>query len=126
MRIEHVAIWVSNLELVKEFYVQYFDAKANQLYHNANTGFSSYFLRLGGDSRIELMHRPDVFQKPSGVGFGYAHLAISVGSREKVIELTEKLNEDGYRLVGYPRVTGDGYFESVIADPDGNLIEITV
>jgi len=55
-----------------------------------------------------------------------AHLAISVGSKEKVDELTEKLRADGYTVAGNPRLTGDGYYESVVFDPEGNRIEITV
>lgn len=127
MRIEHIAIWVSDLDLMRQFYEKYFNALSNQKYHNNRTGFMSYFLWFENSARIEIMTRPDILQERSkDTTLGYAHFAFSVGSKEKVLELTELLRQDGYRVAGEPRTTGDGYFESVIQDPDGNLVEITI
>lgn len=126
MIIEHIALYVSNLERARNFFVKYFNAEPSELYHNTKTEFKSYFLSFDGGARLEIMHRPDVSEKSVELGLGYAHIAFSVGSRENVDALTERLRADGYRIAGEPRVTGDGYYESVTADPDGNLIEITV
>lgn len=127
MKIEHLAIWVSDLELIKNFYQKYFDVTSNNKYQNPNTGFSSFFLSFEEGARIEIMSKPDISDSPSNhLMLGYAHLAVSVGSKEKVIALTEQIRNDGYIVYSEPRTTGDGYFESVIKDPDGNLIEITI
>lgn len=129
MRIEHLAIWTENLELVKDFYVTYFEMTCGEKYFNPNKGFSSYFLKFkDSTTRIELMHRPDILQYVGARGqmTGITHFAISVGSKELVNQLTERLRSDGYIIYGEPRTTGDGYYESVILDPEGNLIEITI
>ena len=127
MRIEHVAIWVKDLERMKAFYLQFFDLSSNEKYYNAKKQFSSYFLSFETGARIELMHRPDLSDliRESNEGLGYTHFAISVGSKQQVDRLTEELRSSGYTIVGEPRITGDGYYESVISDPEGNLIEIT-
>lgn len=126
MKIEHTALYVSALERAREFFVKYFGAVSNDLYHNPKTGFSSYFLSFDGGARLEIMHRSDVSEKNAEQGVGYVHIAFSVGSRENVNALTERLRADGFRIMSEPRVTGDGYYESCIADFDGNFIEITV
>lgn len=126
MKIEHIALYVKDIERARNFFVKYFAAVSNDLYRNPKTGFSSYFLRFGDGARLELMHRSDIAERSEQPAAGYAHIAFSVGSRENVISLTERLRVDGYRVVGEPRTTGDGCFESVISDPEGNLIEITV
>ena len=128
MRIEHLAIWVQDLEAMKEFYLQFFEVTANERYHNPSKSFSSYFLTFPEGTRIELMHRPDITKTviKSVQQIGYAHMAISVGSRSTVDQFTQKVRNSGYEVVGEPRTTGDGYYESVIADPEGNLIEITI
>jgi lactoylglutathione lyase len=127
MKIEHIALWVSDLENMKEFYSRYFGARPNQRYHNEKTGFTSYFLSFESSARLEIMSRPDVTtSRASAPTYGYAHLAFSVGSKQMVLELTERLRNDGYEVAGEPRTTGDGYFESVIKDPEGNLVEITI
>ncbi|MDE6733338.1 MAG: VOC family protein [Oscillospiraceae bacterium] len=113
MKIEHTALYVSDLE------------RARELYHNPKTGFSSYFLSFDGGARLEIMHRPDVSEKITEPRLGYAHIAFSVGNRESVKALTERLRADGFQITSEPRVTGDGYYESCIADFDGNVIEIT-
>lgn len=129
MNIEHVAIWTKNLERLKIFYEKYFGAESNDKYINQEKRFKSYFLTFDGGARLELMQRPDIndLDRSDGKEYdGYAHLAISVGSKEKVDQLTEKLNKEGYQIADGPRTTGDGYYESVVLDPDGNRIEITI
>ncbi len=127
MHIEHVAIWTCKLEAQKTFYETYFSAQAGQKYTNPKTQFESYFLIFSGGARLELMRAPDVIPSESASRLaGYAHLAFSVGSKEKVDRLTARLEADGYRIAGQPRLTGDGYYESVILDPDGNRVEITI
>lgn len=128
MNIEHLAIWVKDIETVKSFYIKYFDMKCSEKYVNAKNNFSSYFLSFGeAATRIEIMNRPDVINLggKQSVAFGLTHFAISVGSRGKVDELTEKFRADGYEIVREPRTTGDGYYESVIEDCEGNWVEIT-
>lgn len=127
MKIEHVALYVNNLENVRDFFVKYLDAKSNEGYHNPNTNFSSYFLSFDEGARIEIMNKPDVPDLPKNPArTGYAHIAFSVGSKEKVDELTAKLRADGYEVLSGPRVTGDGYYESCIVAVEQNQIEITV
>ncbi len=127
MKIEHVALYVNNLENARDFFVKYLDAKSNEGYHNPNTNFSSYFLSFDEGARIEIMNKPDVPDLPKNPArTGYAHIAFSVGSKEKVDELTAKLRADGYEVLSGPRVTGDGYYESCIVAVEQNQIEITV
>lgn len=128
MKIEHLAIYTKDLEKLKEFYIKYFHAQANEKYQNSKTQFESYFLSFEEGCRLEIMTLPNVMEN-NEISLnicGLAHFAISVGSKEKVLNLTEKLRTDGYIIKGEPRTTGDGYFESVILDPDGNKIEITL
>lgn len=125
MKIEHIAVWVNDLEKIREFYVKYFNAESNEIYRNTKKGFSSYFLSFASGSRLEIMKRDVINKSVQDEHLGFVHLAFSVGSREKVDELTEILRKDGYTILGEPRTTGDGYYESVIADPENNKIEIT-
>ena len=127
MKIEHIAIWTKDLEKMKEFYLQYFDLSSNEKYHNSKKNFSAYFLSFPTGARIELMFKPEIFEiiKSTEFNLGLTHFAISVGSKEKVDKLTNLIRQNGHRIVGEPRITGDGYYESVISDPEGNLIEIT-
>jgi len=127
MKINHVAIYVNDLEKAKEFYTKYFKARANQKYHNKNTGLQTYFLSFpDSEVRLEIMTRPELStRKDKIMNEGFIHLAFSVGSKEKVDELTERLIKDGYSCLSGPRTTGDGYYESVVEDCEGNLIEIT-
>ncbi len=127
MRIEHIAIWSLDIKRLRDFYIKYFDAKANDVYENTKKGFTSYFLSFEDGARLEVMNMAGVLgvEESEKQYLGYCHIAISVGSEDEVKKLTEKLREDGYEVVGEPRRTGDGYFESVILDPDGNRIEIT-
>ncbi|MBB3697935.1 VOC family protein [Flammeovirga yaeyamensis] len=127
MKIEHLAIWVSDLEKMKSFYLKYFDLTSNEKYFNPKKNFSSYFLSFDSGTRIELMHRPDVseFIQSRETKLGLTHFAISLGDSTEVDKLTERLRTDGYSVIGEPRTTGDGYYESVIQDPEGNAIELT-
>ena len=128
MKIEHLAIWVDDLEKMREFYSTYFGAQSGEKYTNAAKGFSSYFLAIGnGEARLELMTSVRVNDEPKRRGFmkGLAHFAISVGSKEAVNNLTERLRADEYSIESEPRTTGDGYYESVVLDPEGNWVEIT-
>lgn len=110
---------------MKDFYTRVFNGTANEKYVNPKKQFESYFIQFESGTRLELMRRPDVADG-SGEKEGYAHMAFSLGSREKVDETTRRLKEEGVRIAGEPRLTGDGYYESVIQDPDGNLVELTV
>ena len=126
MRIEHAALYVNDLEAAREFFEQYFGGKAGERYHNPHTGFTSYFITFEDGARLEIMNKPNIYEDDNRASrMGYAHIAFSVGSREKVDELTEKLSAAGYGIFSPPRVTGDGYYESCIEDREGNLIEIT-
>ena len=122
--IDHIAIWVEDLEKMREFYCKYFDGVSNQRYENRVKGFESYFISFDGATRIELMKRKDIEERIYKEILGLAHLAFKVGSKEKVNELTEIFRKDGYKIIGEPRTTGDGYYESVILDPEGNRIEL--
>lgn len=129
MKIEHIAVYTKDLEKSREFYEKYFNAKANEKYKNRNTGFQSYFLSFNEGARLEIMASPLINTEQNSIMLnliGLAHFSISVGSKEKVLSLTETLRKDSYKIFGEPRLTGDGYFESIILDPDGNKIEITI
>ena len=127
MKIEHIALYVSDLEGARNFFLKYFDAKSNDGYHNPRTDFRSYFLSFEDGSRLEIMTKPDLTDPGDFLNrFGYAHSAFSVGSKEKVDTLTSLLASDGYPVYSGPRTTGDGYYESCILGFEGNLIEITV
>ncbi|MEA3090479.1 MAG: lactoylglutathione lyase [Caballeronia sp.] len=128
MRIDHIALWTADLERCKQFYVTYFHALAGDTYVNRAKGFQSCFLGFSDGARIELMTTTTLSPlviEPGAQRMGLTHLAISVGSTERVDELTRKLRDDGYPILDGPRRTGDGYYESVTLDPDGNRIEIT-
>ena len=127
VKIEHVALYVNDLEAAKRFFVTYLGGRPNEGYHNRTTDFRSYFLSFAGGARLELMNRPgmtDDAKAPDRTG--YIHVAFSVGSRETVDELTARLKSDGYEVVSGPRTTGDGYYESCVVAIEGNQIEITV
>ena len=127
MKIDHIAIWTTNLEGLRHFYIHYFDASSTEIYYNHSKEFRSYFLSFHGDCRLEIMEMPripisknDIIKQFTGL----IHFAINVGSRENVDKVTEMLKNDSYRVINEPRTTGDGYYESVVLDPDGNRVEI--
>ena len=125
MMIEHAALYTLDLERARAFYETYFDGTAGKLYHNPETGLQTYFISFADGARLELMTRPELEEgERSRRWTGWTHLAFKAGTRENVDALTERLRADGYRIVSEPRVTGDGYYESVVADPDGNPVEI--
>lgn len=127
MKIEHIALYVNNLEETKCFFEKYLGAKSNAGYHNQRTGFRSYFLSFDDGARLEIMNKPDMSDLPKKLArTGYAHIAFSVGSREKVDALTAQLKADGYEVISGPRTTGDGYYESCMIAIEDNQIEITV
>lgn len=127
MHIEHVAMYVKDLEKAKEFFVKYFNAKANDLYHNKKANFKSYFLSFDNGSRLEIMTKPEMEDDEKTLNrTGYVHLAFSSGSKEAVDELTARLKTDGYKVISGPRTTGDGYYESLIVVIKGNQIEVTI
>lgn len=155
MKIEHIAIWVQDIDKVCEFYRKYFGGVVHPIYHNPAKQFTSHFVTFEDGVRLEIMHRPDVgteelfhvkhaiarvakickhifMTEHEHVGhevsqhLGFAHISFSVGSKEEVDRLTQKMSDDGIQVVGAPRTTGDGYYESVVLDPEGNRVEITI
>ena len=126
MFIEHVAIWTDRLEALTGFYVRFFGARAGAPYRSARHPFESRFLTFASGARMELMRVPEL---EPGQGpeprVGLAHLAISVGSAVEVDRLTADIAAAGHPVQSPPRTTGDGYYESVVLDPDGNVVEIT-
>ena len=126
MKIEHVAMWVNDLERMRAFYEIYFKASANEKYTNHHKQFESYFLTFpDATCRLELMRRPDL-HGTTRESIGYAHLAFALGSKQAVDTLTSRLQSDGYTLLDGPRTTGDGYYESVFFDPEQNKLELTI
>lgn len=124
-----MAMWVKDLEKMRSFYETFFDAIAGEKYHNERADFSSYFLSFGNGCRLELMHKPSIVDNHDALHIeftGFVHLAISLGEPQKVDALTDQLRSAGYSVVREPRTTGDGYYESVILDPEGNKVELTI
>jgi len=127
MKIDHIAIWTTNLENLCNFYIRYFDASSSEIYYNHSKEFRSYFLTFGGDCRIEIMEMPRIPTSKNDIikqYLGLIHFAINLGSKDKVNQLTEILRKDGFKVIGEPRTTGDRNYESVILDPDGNRVEL--
>ena len=127
MRIEHIAMYVNDLQKAKEFFEKYFNAISNEGYHNKITDFRSYFLSFDDGARLEIMNKPQMMDDEKGINrTGFVHIAFSLGSKDAVDALTEKMRNDGYNVISGPRTTGDGYYESCIIGIEGNQIEITV
>jgi lactoylglutathione lyase len=125
MNIAHIAIWTKDLEAMKDFYTRYFDGESNEKYTNPQKQFESYFISFESGAKLELMRKPSISKHlNTEEQLGIAHLAFNLGSKEAVISLTETLRADGFKIVGEPRTTGDGYFESVVLDIEGNRIEL--
>ncbi len=125
MKLDHVAMYVNDLETARDFFIRYFGAVSNEMYHNPRTGLKTYFLSFDRGARLEIMSRPDMADLPKDPLRTLVHLAFCVGGKEKVDQLTERLRADGYAVVSGPRITGDGYYESCIEGPEGNLVEIS-
>ncbi len=127
MKIEHIAMYVNDLEGTRIFFEKYFGAVSNKGYHNVNTNFKSYFLTFDDGARLEIMNRPNLIDNQKELFLrGFIHIAFSVGSMDRVNELTEILKNDGYEVISGPRTTGDGYYESCVVGIEGNQIEITI
>ncbi|MBR5293153.1 MAG: VOC family protein [Oscillospiraceae bacterium] len=127
MHIEHIAMYVTDLEKARDFFLMYFGAASNEGYHNPRTDFRSYFLSFDDGARLEIMNKPRMTDPEKGLNrTGFVHIAFSLGSKEAVDALTERLKGDGYEVISGPRTTGDGYYESCIVGIEGNQIEITV
>ena len=127
MKIEHVAMYVNNLQAARDFFVTYLGGKSNDGYHNPRTDFRSYFISFEDGARLELMTKPGMADQEKPLNrTGYTHIAFSVGSKDKVDSLTAELKEAGFEVVSGPRITGDGYYESCIVAIEDNQIEITV
>ena len=127
MKIEHIAMYVNDIEDARDFFVKYLDGKANDGYHNTKTDFRSYFISFDDGARLEIMNKPNMVDADKNLNrTGLIHIAFSAGSRERVDELTQRLKTDGYEVVSGPRTTGDGYYESCVIAIEGNQIEITV
>lgn len=126
MKLDHIAIYVKDLDAVRDFFLKYFDGISGEPYQNPNTGFRSYFISFADGSRMEIMTRPGLAMQNDNIArLGYIHMAFSVGSRSRVDELTALLSADGFETLSGPRVTGDGYYESQVMGIEGNVIEIT-
>ncbi|RKM55370.1 glyoxalase [Butyrivibrio sp. CB08] len=127
MKIEHIAMYVNDLEAARDFFIKYLGGKSNDGYHNKTTDFRSFFITFDDGARLEIMNKPGLADPEKNLNqTGYIHIAFSLGSKEKVDELTLKLKNDGYEVVSGPRTTGDGYYESCIVGIEGNQIELTV
>ena len=130
MKIDHIGLYVNDLEGARAFFIKYFGCECSGMYHNKKTDFKSYFLKFSDGSRLEVMTRPGVKpclpQKEGEYEAGFAHIAIGTGSREEVDRLTGLFRAAGFNVLSGPRTTGDGYYESVIEGFEGNLLELTV
>jgi lactoylglutathione lyase len=128
MTLDHVAIWTSQLEKLKDFYVKYFNAIANEKYINCETGFESYFLTFDKGSRLEIMQKPGIPENLNDTVVkqhtGLIHLSFDVGNTELVTQKSVEMEKDGFMILRGPRKTGDGYFEFETLDPDNNRIEV--
>ncbi|MCD8193739.1 MAG: VOC family protein, partial [Tannerellaceae bacterium] len=125
MKLTHTALWTTQLETMRIFYVKYFNGKSNEKYTNYKKKFSSYFISFSGEASLEIMQREDIREKSERKEhIGLAHIAFQLRSEEQVNKKTELFRSEGYSVVSEPRLTGDGYYESAIADPDGNRVEL--
>ncbi len=124
VHLHHVALWVRDLERMREFYESVLGGSSGSLYENPRTGFRSYFISFGEGCQVELMSEEARDDSPSAANLGYAHIALSLGSPTAVKEAVERLRSCGVRVIGEPRTTGDGYYEAIIEDPECNKIEL--
>ena len=127
MKLEHIAIVVSDIQRAKDFFTKYFACTQGADYYNPRTGLHSCFVSFDGEARIELMKWDGVDFTPSKLNDKvYFHFSISLGSKEQVDNLTSRLQSDGFTVKSGPRTTGDGYYESAISIFDGIELELTV
>jgi len=129
MKIEHIAIWTRQLEVLKDFYVKYLGGQAGPMYHNEKKDFKSYFLSFGSGARLEIMSKPGIplnqNDTKAAQHTGIIHIAFEVSSIKEVDEKAKELSQTGFRILDGPRTTGDGYYEFVTLDPDNNRLEVT-
>jgi lactoylglutathione lyase len=126
IRLEHVALWTRDVGRLRAFYERYLDARAGGTYHSERReGFTSIFLTFSGGGRLELMSLPEIGDAAPAPAAGFAHIAVGLESRVSVDVLCARMAADGVRVTSGPRQTGDGYYEAVVLDPDGNEVEIT-
>jgi len=125
VRIDHFALWVQDLALIRDFYATWFGTSSSERYENPAKGFASHFLTFPNGGRLEIMSRIDVDQRPASETLGYCHLSISVGGEQRVDELSAQMQASGLQIIDGPRRTGDGYYEAVVLDPENNRIELT-
>lgn len=128
MNLNHIAVWAHDIELLKDFYCRWFNATAASEYHNPRRGLTSYFLSFpDGRAMLEIMNGPEITDIDASKKLrGYCHIAISLGSKDAVDKFTDRMRYNGVTIIGDPRTTGEGLYESVVADPEGNIIELTV
>lgn len=128
MKLHHTAIWVNDLEKIREYYMKHFGATSNDMYTNQTTGFRSYFLTFESGGKLEVMSREDIPDNLNDIigkqHKGYIHLAFMVNSNDEVDAKARELQEAGYPVLRGPRVTGDGYYEFETIDPEGNRLEV--
>lgn len=124
LKIEHVALWVADLEAARAFYVEVLGGQAGPKYANARTGFESYFVSFGAGARLELMNKPGLARAGAAERLGYAHVALALGDRDAVDAFAARLRRRGLTIASGPRLTGDGYYELAFDDPEGNRLEI--
>jgi lactoylglutathione lyase len=128
MTIDHVAIWTNQLEILKGYYVKYFNGRANKKYTNKVTGFESYFISFDSGTRLEIMQKPGIPEnlndRVTKQHQGLIHLSFGVEYMELVNRKSEEMAKAGFRILRGPRKTGDGYYEFETLDPDNNRIEV--
>ena len=125
VRIEHVALWVRDIDSVAAFYAKYFGARIGAPYRNPAKGFTSRFLEFAAGARLEIMTRTGIDARAGNELLGFAHVALAVGEVAAVDALATRLAADGIAIIDGPRRTGDGYYECVVRDPEGNRVEVT-
>ena len=129
MILEHVAIWTTQLEALKNYYIKYFDASPNDRYTNPQKNFHSYFLSFKSGARLELMTMPGIpinqNDTVTNQHTGLIHLAFGVETMDEVNAKANEMKADGFPILSGPRKTGDGYYEFETLDPDNNRIEVT-
>ena len=130
MKVDHIGLYVKDLKKVGDFYNKYFNGTVSQpAYHNPKKNFTSHFITFESGTKLEIMHQPNIPEvkaEPKKQHIGFIHIAFSVGSKENVDKLSERLKNDGYDIIDGPRTTGDGFYEACVLDPENNRVEFTV
>lgn len=124
MHLTHIALWTNHLERLRDFYVTYFDGTSNEKYENPKKGFASYFVSFESGPSLEIMSRTDISKECEPERIGLTHLAFHADTKDQVHQMIERFRADGHTIAGECRTSGDGYYEGVVLDPDGNPVEI--